>query len=70
MTDVLRIALERRDRLIAEIEQLDDFIRMAERLIRSAHPLPRAVAERRAPEDIETPGAACMNLPRRGAAAG
>lgn len=34
MTDVLKIALERRSKLQEEVDRLDDFIRMAETLIR------------------------------------
>ena len=44
MTDVLKIALSRRDELNGEIRELDDFIRMAERLIgqdRDARAAPR-----------------------------
>lgn len=33
MTDVLRIALEHRERLQGEVQKLDEFIRMAEELI-------------------------------------
>ena len=36
MTDVLKIALDRRAELHEEIEKLDNFIRMAESLIRSS----------------------------------
>lgn len=36
MTDVLKIALDRRAELHEEIEKLDDFIRMAEALIRAS----------------------------------
>ena len=36
MTDVLKIALDRRAELNEEIEKLDDFIRMAEALIRAS----------------------------------
>ena len=36
MTDVLKIALDRRAELHEEIEKLDDFIRMAESLIRAS----------------------------------
>lgn len=35
MTDVLKIALERRSKLQDEVDKLDDFIRMAETLIRN-----------------------------------
>lgn len=38
MADVLKIALDRREKLQQEMEKLDDFIRMAESLIRSAPP--------------------------------
>lgn len=60
-TDVLKIALERRDQLQAEIDRLDDFIRTAEQLIRG---LPRAV-----PDEPESPGPTRMSLLRRGNAA-
>lgn len=63
-TDVLKIALERRDRLHAEIEQLDEFIRTAEQLIRSSQSTPRS-----AHEEVDTPGASRINLLRRGHAA-
>jgi hypothetical protein len=36
MTDVLKIALDRRAELHEEVEKLDEFIRMAETLIRTA----------------------------------
>ena len=36
MTDVLKIALDRRAELHEEIDKLDDFIRMAESLIRAS----------------------------------
>ena len=62
MTDVLRIALERRDKLQAEIDRLDEFIRTAEKLIRESHPAPRPVAD-----EPETSGSARMNLLRRNA---
>lgn len=43
MTDVLKIALDRRAELNEEIEKLDDFIRMAESLIRgSQHSAPHS----------------------------
>lgn len=45
MADVLRLALERRDHLHAEIQRLDEFIRTAEQLIRAAHPTPRPVMD-------------------------
>ena len=65
MTDVLKIALERREHLQAEIERLDDFIRMAEHLIRAARPMPRAV-----PGERETPGTAGVNLRQGNTAVG
>ena len=34
MTDVIKVAKERRERLAAEITKLDDFIRMAEALVK------------------------------------
>lgn len=37
MTDVLKIALDKRAELNEEIEKLDGFIRMAEALIRASH---------------------------------
>lgn len=36
MTDVLKIALDRRAELVDEISKLDEFIRMAEELIRAS----------------------------------
>lgn len=57
-TDVLKIALERRDELQAEIDRLDDFIRTAEQLIRGS---PRTISE-----EPESPGPSRMNLLRRG----
>ena len=38
MTDVLRIALDRRNKLHDEIKKLDEFIRMAEALVRAEGP--------------------------------
>ena len=58
MTDVLKIALDRRAELHEEIEKLDDFIRMAEALIRASQ---RREMQSRAedmpqrPADIATP---------------
>lgn len=60
-TDVLKLALEKRDELQAEIDRLDDFIRTAEQLIRGS---PRAGFE-----DPEGTGSGRMNLLRRGNAA-
>ena len=37
MTDVLKIALDRRAELHEEVARLDEFIRMAEALIRTSH---------------------------------
>ena len=34
MTDIMKIALAKRERLMADLEQLNEFIRMAERLVR------------------------------------
>ncbi len=47
MTDVLKIALERRSKLQDEVAKLDDFIRMAETLISGpvGAPAPAPVAE-------------------------
>lgn len=62
MTDVLRIALDRRDQLQAEIARLDEFIRTAEQLIRTSQTAPRSA-------DDPDPGPARMNLLRRSSAA-
>ncbi len=51
MTDVLKIALDRRAELHEEVEKLDEFIRMAEMLIRTSQQRP-AAAE---PEESEMP---------------
>ena len=66
-TDVLRLALDRRDELQAEIDRLDTFIRTAEQLIRSTG---APSGPRPAFEDDEGQGTGRMNLLRRGAAAG
>jgi hypothetical protein len=59
MTDVLRIALDRRDQLQAEIARLDEFIRTAEQLIRTqAGPRP-------ASDEHEHTAPTRMNLLRR-----
>ena len=50
MTDVLKIALDRRAELHEEVARLDEFIRMAEALIRTSQARQR--------EDVETPSAA------------
>jgi hypothetical protein len=60
MTDVLRIALDRRDQLHAEIEKLDEFIRVAEQLIRSSQRGPGQI------DDSEHKGSSRVNLLRRG----
>lgn len=61
MTDVLRIALERRDHLQSEIERLDEFIRMAEMLMRSSQ------ARQEADEDEDEPATRPrVNVLRRG----
>ena len=75
MTDVLRIALERRDRLHDEVEKLDEFIRVAEELItfgRSRDPAEARIAgpaiiEAEAPdgETEDVFGPMRMNLMRR-----
>ncbi len=44
MTDVLKIALERRSKLQEEVDRLDDFIRMAETLIRAGGAVPASTA--------------------------
>lgn len=63
MTDVLRIALERRDQLHAEIQKLDEFIRMAEQLIRETQ------AAARAAEEVQPGLGSRMPVIRRGVAA-
>ena len=54
MTDVLKIALERRTKLQEEVEKLDDFIRMAESLIRGGV-APANVAAAAAATAVPTP---------------
>lgn len=63
MTDVLKIALDRREQLQAEIQRLDEFIRTAEQLIRASHPATRLQ------EETDHAGPARVNLLRRGSAA-
>ena len=53
MTDVLKIALDRRAELSREVARLDDFIRMAEALIRTSQT--RSDNELSAPEAAPAP---------------
>lgn len=51
MTDVLKIALDRRAELHDEVEKLDQFIRMAETLIRKSQDTAPIPMESMAPRD-------------------
>ena len=76
MTDVLKIALERRTKLQEEVDKLDDFIRMAESLIRGGGsttgmsvPTPSAtVTPTPTPAPITAPAADSEESPMRAAA--
>jgi len=64
MTDVLKIALSRRAELNDEVAKLDEFIRMAESLMRASNRMPEDTDEAEAEtEDSATPR---PNLLRRG----
>lgn len=68
MTDVLKIALDRRAELHEEVEKLDEFIRMAEMLIRTAQqrgsqPVPEATEMPRRPARVAEPAAAQTTAP-------
>ena len=52
MSDIMKIALAKRERLMAELEKLNDFIRMAERLVREEGEQPRPV-NRPQPEPVQ-----------------
>ncbi len=58
MTDVIEVAKERRVRLAAEIGKLDDFIRMAEALMKYSRSLDRAPVK---DADSPAPGALLAN---------
>ena len=45
MTDVLKIAIERRAQLQDEVAKLDDFIRMAEGLIQDSDKSPKSLVQ-------------------------
>lgn len=62
MTDVLKIALDRRAELHEEVAKLDEFIRMAESLIRAGG----TVVEPAADAGSEEPAAQRPNVLRRG----
>ncbi len=64
MTDVLKIALERRAKLNDEVTKLDEFIRMAESLMRATNQKPEEVGE--AEVEVEEDSAPRPNLLRRG----
>ena len=65
MTDVLKIALNRRAELHEEVAKLDEFIRMAESLMRASNRMPEDKEEtaESEPEDASAPR---PNLLRRG----
>ena len=80
MTDVLKIALERRSKLQEEVDKLDDFIRMAEGLIRgggapaqmpaaapAAAPAPSPATSETPSETKEEPAADSDESPMRAA---
>lgn len=52
MTDVIKIALERRAQLSAELARLDEFIRMAESLVQEDGSGARAPARAPVPEPV------------------
>jgi hypothetical protein len=68
MTDVIEIAKERLLRLVAEIDTLDDFIRMAETL--AEHPLSRSDTESDAEDEIAGRPASLATVHPYSAAAG
>ena len=84
MADVLKLAMDRRTELHAEVVRIEDFIRMADSLLRNAQPHSEAAetvaevetmhgdepAHRDAPVAAAmAPGVTRMNLMRRGMAA-
>ena len=84
MADVLKLAMDRRAELHAEVGRIEDFIRMADSLLRKAQPHAEAaetvveidaahgdeLAHRDAPAAAAmAPGVTRMNLMRRGMAA-
>lgn len=69
MTDVLKIALERRTKLQDEIKKLDEFIRMADALVRSENgDKPEAKPAEPAPAPAAAPEAESEESPMRAAA--
>jgi hypothetical protein len=67
MTDVLKIALDRRAELHDEVAKLDEFIRMAESLMRASNRVPEAPAsEPEVTVDPDEPAQTRPNLLRRG----
>ena len=72
MTDVLKIALDRRNKLQDEIKKLDDFIRMADALVRSEEgdekQAGKAVASATASDPAEAPESEVEEAPMRAAA--
>jgi hypothetical protein len=83
MADVLKLAMDRRAELQAEVARMEEFIRMADSLLRNVHP--RSAPGEAPPDAGEahedatphqdthvaamTPGVTRMNLMRRGMAA-
>ena len=69
MSDVIKIALQRRNELHAELKRLDDFIRMAESLVQD-HGGTAPVSEPPAQSDtivMKTPGEDVAEQPLRNA---
>jgi hypothetical protein len=64
MSDVLKVAIERQRELRDEIDKLDEFIRMAENLLRSAKARPDEQAERPQPAPVREPAAEGPQLVR------
>lgn len=75
MNDILKVALDRRAELHEEVTRIEDFIRMADKLLRHVQPVAEPVdalpASGQAPPAVRdmTPGVTRMNLMRRPAAA-
>lgn len=77
MTDILKIALDRRAELHEEVARIDEFIRMADSLLRKLetqqeedveHEQTSGYREPAGPREV-TPGVTRMNLMRRGPSA-
>ncbi|MEM8792931.1 MAG: hypothetical protein AAGE80_15030 [Pseudomonadota bacterium] len=60
MTDVMKIALERRAQLTEELARIDEFIRMAESLVQDGSPL----ASGPAPENTSIPARQAEETPK------